>query len=465
MEASVLHAPSLAARAPGRTRLLRLRSDEQLLSLFRQGSDEAFAAIVDRYEARLLAYTRRMLGGSQQDAEDALQDVFLRAYGALRADERPVGLRAWLYRVAHNRCIDQIRRTPPAPPDVLAAMRGCDASDPQSACERRESLRAFVTDVERLPDAQRSALLMRELEGLSYAELCATLDVSLPAVKSLLVRARTSLAETGEARATPCAEIRADLVVAHDGGTRPDGRARRHMRECDPCRSYRDALQLGQSRAAAHHGPLATLAKLLGLGTAPAAGGSAVVAGGSAVSAKLAALVCCGIVAAGAGAAAELPHAVPMSRAVHPKAVHAPGAGALARALHVTVPATAAAAGSRPTRPAAVSPQHLTASTTPPAPVNAVVVETPSSSTTTGGAVEDDPAASGGTEAPIDDPTPEGTDPTESAPGSSPTPPAGSVVRPPATGPKPPVKLTLGDSGTDTAGASVASTPATPVQP
>ena len=60
------------------------------------------------------AYTRQMLGGSRSDAEDVLQDVFLRAYGALRNDDRPVTLRAWLYRVAHNRCIDHLRRPRPA---------------------------------------------------------------------------------------------------------------------------------------------------------------------------------------------------------------------------------------------------------------------------------------------------------------------------------------------------------------
>ena len=111
MEASALHAGALQARPGLRPRGLRLRSDDQLLALFRTGSDEAFTVLVDRYRVRLLAYTRRMLGGSQHDAEDALQDVFVRAYGALRADERPVSVRAWLYRVAHNRCIDQIRRT------------------------------------------------------------------------------------------------------------------------------------------------------------------------------------------------------------------------------------------------------------------------------------------------------------------------------------------------------------------
>ena len=116
MEASALHAPASLNRLSIGPRLLRLRSDEQLLALFRAGSAEAFSTLHDRYRQRLFAYVRQMLSGaSRQDAEDVLQDVFVRAYGALRADDRPVQVRAWLYRVAHNRCIDHLRRpTPPA---------------------------------------------------------------------------------------------------------------------------------------------------------------------------------------------------------------------------------------------------------------------------------------------------------------------------------------------------------------
>src|SRR5947209_17366380 len=120
MEASALSAPvALSRPARPAARLLRLRSDEQLVALFRAGSEEAFGVIHERYRQRLFAYTRQMLAGSRQDAEDALQDVFLRAYASLQSDNRPIALRAWLYRVAHNRCIDQLRRPTLAPADML----------------------------------------------------------------------------------------------------------------------------------------------------------------------------------------------------------------------------------------------------------------------------------------------------------------------------------------------------------
>src|SRR5881227_3157467 len=93
-------------KSPTSCSSLRLRSDEQLVGLFRSGNEDAFRVIHDRYRSRLYAYARQMLSGSGPDAEDVLQDVFLRAYRSLRLDERPVSLRAWLYRVAHNRCVD-----------------------------------------------------------------------------------------------------------------------------------------------------------------------------------------------------------------------------------------------------------------------------------------------------------------------------------------------------------------------
>src|SRR5215207_9312122 len=158
MEASAVHAPSGLGRIAAAGPLLRLRSDDQLVALFRMGYDDAFRVIHDRYRQRLFAYTRQMLAGSRSDAEDVLQDVFLRAYGALREDDRPVTLRAWLYRVAHNRCIDHLRRPAPAPSEVLDVSRTPQLGPPAET-ERREEMRRLVSDIRRLPEQQRSALL------------------------------------------------------------------------------------------------------------------------------------------------------------------------------------------------------------------------------------------------------------------------------------------------------------------
>ena len=251
MEASALQAPARLSRLPLATPLLRLRSDEQLVALFRAGSDEAFGVLHDRYRQRLFAYVRQMLSGhSRQDAEDVLQDVFVRAFGALRNDKRAINVRAWLYRVAHNRCIDHLRRPHPPAPEIFEMSRK-PLLDPVDEAQRREDLKRLVADVGRLPAQQRSALLMREIDGLSYADLAGALDVTVPAVKSLLVRARVGLVEAQESRDADCGEIQRDLLASYDRGVKASGRARRHMRECHACRDYRSDLRGVRRRFAA----------------------------------------------------------------------------------------------------------------------------------------------------------------------------------------------------------------------
>ncbi len=186
--------------------------------------------------------------------------------------------------------------------------------DPLAEAERRDDLRRLVADVRNLPEQQRSALLMRELEGLSYAELADALDVTVPAVKSLLVRARMGLVEAAEARDTACSEIRSDLTLSFGRGVRASAKARRHMRECSGCRDYRSDLRgvrAGLSALTPTGHSAGLLAKLVGLGGAgggaaasggAAAGGGAVAVGGGAVAAttaKVAAIVCCAAITAG----------------------------------------------------------------------------------------------------------------------------------------------------------------------
>lgn len=338
MEASALQAPTTLAqpRVSIGLPILRFRSDEQLLTLFRAGNDDAFRAIHDRYRGRLFAYARQMLPG-RQDAEDALQDVFVRAYAGLRSSDRELALRAWLFRVAHNRCIDELRRPLPPAPEVLQLVRS-NAHDPVAEADLRESVRRLIADIRRLPEQQRSALLMRELAGMSYADLSTSLDVSVPAVKSLLVRARIALAQAAEARDTACSAIRAELVGAHDRGVRPNANARKHMHDCIGCKSFRRELRGVSRRMAALTpavGPLGIIAKVLGLsgfsgggataGGATAGGGAAVVggsgamasAGGLVLGANHVATLLVAAVAT-AGGAVEIQHTlVPVRHAAH----------------------------------------------------------------------------------------------------------------------------------------------------
>jgi RNA polymerase sigma factor (sigma-70 family) len=288
LEASAIQAgvglgrPRIALGSP----LLRLRSDQQLIALFRDGNEDAFRVIHDRYRPRLLAYMGHMLPGRSADAEDMLQDVFLRTYAELRTNDRELALRPWLYRVAHNRCVDELRQALPVA-EQLEARDHPSGSDPVATMEQREALRRVLIDIGRLPEQQRSALLMRELSGMPYADVAAALGTSVPAIKSLLVRARIGLAQALEARDAACAQIRRELAEAYDQGVRPSWMARRHLRDCPDCRACRVEMRATKRQVAAlvpTLGPFAALAKLLGVGSG-AGGGSATAAGAGTVGA------------------------------------------------------------------------------------------------------------------------------------------------------------------------------------
>lgn len=273
----------------------------------------------------------------------------MRAYYGLRANERELALRAWLYRIAHNRCVDELRRPHPIAVEVIDGMV-TTLQDPVIKAEQRDALRRLIADVQRLPEQQRSALLMRELSGMPYNHVADAMGVSVSAVKSLLVRARVSLAQASEARDTACTEIREDLIDAHDRGVRTSGLARRHMRDCHDCREFRTQVR-GVTRGLAALtptlGPLGVIANLLGWGSGAsgsavasgAAGGGAAAAGGAAGGGAAASA---GLLAGGthvvtllaaavvtAGGAVELQNSLaspPAHRAHHRMAAAAPAA-------------------------------------------------------------------------------------------------------------------------------------------
>ena len=109
--------------------------------------------------------------------------------------------------------------------------------------ERREDLRAIVSDVSELPETQRTALVLREIDDLNYSDIALAMGTSLPAVKSLLVRARMSLAEASEARILNCDEVRLQLAEAAEGLCKATGPTRRHVKDCEYCSRYRGQLR------------------------------------------------------------------------------------------------------------------------------------------------------------------------------------------------------------------------------
>jgi RNA polymerase sigma-70 factor (ECF subfamily) len=191
---------------------------DRTLARARAGDEEAFRELTDPYRSELQLHCYRILG-SVQDAEDLLQETLLAAWRGLGRFEGRSSLRAWLYRIATNRCLNALRDSarrprepepmaePPAPtrrtepiwlqpyPDVLLDDLPDTTAGPEARYETREAVAlAFVTALQRLPPRQRAVLVLRDVLGFRTAEVADMLQTSEGAVKGALQRARATLA-------------------------------------------------------------------------------------------------------------------------------------------------------------------------------------------------------------------------------------------------------------------------------
>jgi len=267
--------PLAAMRGP--SPLLKLAGDDRLIALTRSGQQAAFETLVARYQARLLAFIRHMVR-SREDAEDVLQEVFAAAFNAIMADTREINARPWLYRIARNRALNHLRRATAVGVDDMDASFADTGVSTSEKVHRKEEFRLLVEDISHLPESQRSALVLREMDALSYEQIADVMDTTVPSVKSLLVRARIGLAEAAEARKLTCDEVRLELGEAAEGIGSPSPAVRRHVKQCERCRSFRTQLRSNNRALAAvlPIGPLILLKKtlLFKLGLAKLAGGS-----------------------------------------------------------------------------------------------------------------------------------------------------------------------------------------------
>jgi len=167
--------------------------------LVRAGQQGAFDTLAARYRTRLFWFCWQMLK-SREDVEDALQDVFTAAFNAIRADDREIQVRPWLYRIARNRCINQLRHAKRVGVDVIDDDHAEHEHALIDQVIGRQRFRELIGDVQALPDSQRTALLLCEVDGLSYQRIALAMDNTVPGVKSLLVRARANLLNSAAAR-------------------------------------------------------------------------------------------------------------------------------------------------------------------------------------------------------------------------------------------------------------------------
>ncbi len=178
------------------------RADEGLVARFRQGDEAAFGEIVVRYRDRVYQFCRWQLGASRAEAEDATQDALLEVYRCLGSFEGRSRLKTWILGVARNVC--RRRRRSRHRRESVELAQGREEAPlvelPDSSIdllrdlERQEQERALCLAIERLSGEQRSTLLLRDVEGLSYEEIARVLGVPVGTVRSRLHNARGALA-------------------------------------------------------------------------------------------------------------------------------------------------------------------------------------------------------------------------------------------------------------------------------
>jgi len=262
---------------------MAMSRDARLLDWARRGDGAAFERLHARHQAAVLSFCRH-LTGSWEDAEDAVQHTFLAAYRRITEGEETPDWQPWLFTVARNRCLTLLRarrgESLLADPELAATVDGLAVE-----VERREELRDIVRDMARLPEPQRAALVLSQLDALSYREIGTVLGVTPEKVKALVFQARSSLASAREARDAPCVEIRQEIATARGSALRRR-LLRRHVGQCDGCREFEVAMLRQRDDLSI----LLPVAPSVGLGQAilgaldretAASGGAATVAGGA----------------------------------------------------------------------------------------------------------------------------------------------------------------------------------------
>jgi hypothetical protein len=380
-------------------------------------------------------------------------------------------VRPWLYRIARNRSLNHLRRVQPIGVDSMDVHLSDGGATTADKVHEREDFRLLVGDVQELPETQKTALLLREIDALSYEQIAEAMETTIPSVKSLLVRARVSLAEAAEARQLSCEEVREELGEVAEGLKRSSAPVRRHVRACERCQGFKAQLRSTNKALAAVFpvAPLLLFKKVLlaqfgmtasagassaaGAATMTAAatsGTSAISAGISTVATKTAAgLAAAAIVTAGAvevkhvqtkapvrAVAAAAPKRTPVTAPTAPEVVAAtqqpssPAKSAKGAAPAAGVADTTTAADESATALTGTDPTEIAASTSqqPMAPT-----QIESESTTLTGAAGP-PAQTGGTAAPVE---PAATAPATPAPPTPAPAPGPAATAAPAPEPEP----------------------------
>lgn len=244
------------------------QDDQQLVQAARGGDDWAFEQLYARYRPRLHAFAVRMIHDPDR-ADDLVQEVFISALRRLRDSDARIIFRPWIYEIARNACIDEYRRSRRVS-EVPLEREGVEGwldhlsggPSPEVVVESRQRLEDLRHAFRGLSDRHHRIIVARELEGKSYREIGAELDMSQAVVESTLFRARRRLGEEFHELSSGRRCARVQTIIGSAQGRRLGIRERRavltHVEHCRPCR--RDALSAGFSLRAPKRRRLRNLA-------------------------------------------------------------------------------------------------------------------------------------------------------------------------------------------------------------
>jgi RNA polymerase sigma factor (sigma-70 family) len=158
-------------------------------------NESEFLALVDHLRPELHRYCAR-LTGSVIEGEDVVQDALAKGFAAMRSEEAPHSMRAWLFRIAHNRALDLLRSRAfrqAAPLEAAAEIADLQTPDPLDALMQQEAVETAISRFVKLPPAQRSAVILKDVLGHSLEDIADLLEITVNAVKAHLARGRAGL--------------------------------------------------------------------------------------------------------------------------------------------------------------------------------------------------------------------------------------------------------------------------------
>jgi RNA polymerase sigma-70 factor, ECF subfamily len=177
----------------------RIREEDAIVAAATGGDEAAFSELAARHRGELEAHCNRMLGSSEE-AEDLVQETFLRAWRSRASYRGDASFRAWLYRIATNACLDTLARRSRLPQpaegsdgDLAEEVRTTDAEPDAAAIANETTELTFMAAIRHLPARQRTVLVLRGALGVSARDAASMLKASVPSVNSALYRARHTL--------------------------------------------------------------------------------------------------------------------------------------------------------------------------------------------------------------------------------------------------------------------------------